>query len=449
MMQMPLSTSTAASSEDSPSSLLSTLAPRPTAPEETGLGAFFIEELILKQLLESGVLDLLELVNRLCLAGSVLEQSLAHLREEGQIEVRGQSSTSNVLRYALTDRGRASASEAMVRDGYVGPAPVPLATYNRLVEMQSVRHCHLTREQVQSAFADTVIRQSLLDQLGPAMHSGRAMFVYGDAGTGKSFISRRLARLLGAPVLIPHALEINNSVIQFYDPSYHHALESEGKTQATSFLRGYDPRFLLCERPLVVSGGELTLDMLELQFDGVTRRYRAPLQLLATNGMMLIDDLGRQRVQPVDLFNRWIIPLEDRHDFLSLKNGQHICLPFDVMLAFSTNLNPLDLADEAFLRRIGYKIHFPTLSVEEFSAIWRQVCADRGVEFEQTALDYLLQELFAKEQRPLLPCHPRDFIDLAQDYNRYQGESGISQQALRWAWENYFVSLADNKGTTL
>ena len=447
-MRMPLSTNIPASADETRSSALSTLAPRPTTPEETGLGAFFIEELILKQLLESGVLDLLELVNRLCLAGSVLEQGLAHLREEGQIEVRGQSASSNVLRYALTDRGRVSAGEAMVRDGYVGPAPVPLATFTRLVELQSVRHCHLTRQQVQTAFADTVIRQSLLDQLGPAMHSGRAMFVYGDAGTGKSFISRRLARLLGAPVLVPFALEVNNSVIQFYDPSYHHRVAATEQTRATSFLQGHDPRLVLCERPLVVTGGELTLDMLELQFDGVTRRYRAPLQLLATNGMMLIDDLGRQRVQPVDLFNRWIIPLEDRHDYLALKNGQHIRLPFDVMLAFSTNLNPLDLADEAFLRRIGYKIHFPTLSVEEFTAIWRQVCDDRGVAFEQAPLDFLLHDLFAKENRPLLPCHPRDLVDLAQDYNRYQGESGISEQALRWAWENYFVSLADNKETT-
>jgi predicted ATPase with chaperone activity len=448
MMRTPQTATTTAPAAVAHSADLSTLAPRPTTPEETGLGAFFIEELILKQLLESGVLDLLELINRLCLAGSVLEHGLAHLREEGQIEVRGQSGASNVLRYALTDRGRVSATEAMVRDGYVGPAPVPLATFTKLVELQSVRHCHLSREQVQTAFADTVIRQSLLDQLGPAMHSGRAMFVYGDAGTGKSFISRRLARLLGSPVLVPHALEVNNSVIQFYDPSYHHTIAGQQQTQATSFRRGHDPRFVLCERPLVVTGGELTLDMLELQFDGVTRRYRAPLQLLATNGMMLIDDLGRQRVQPVDLFNRWIIPLEDRHDYLSLKNGQHICLPFDVMLAFSTNLNPLDLADEAFLRRIGYKIHFPTLSVAEFSAIWRQVCGDRGVAFQQAPLDFLLHDLFAKESRPLLPCHPRDFIDLAQDYNRYQGETGISEQALRWAWENYFVSLADTKETT-
>lgn len=421
------------------------LAPRPTTVEDTGLDLFFIEELILKQLLEGGVLDLLQLTTRMALAGSLLESVFGHLREEGLVEVKGQSDSSGALRYALTDRGRAGAIEATMRDGYVGPAPVTLQDYTRMVEAQSIRNHDLTRAQVHAAFSDTVIRSTLLDQLGPAMHSGKAMFVYGDAGTGKSFISRRLARLLGEPVLVPYAIAVQSNVIQFFDPSYHHRTQQVEKNPGLCLVSSHDPRYVMCERPLVVTGGELQLDMLELQYDGVTRRYRAPLQLLANNGMMLIDDLGRQHVAPVELFNRWIVPLEERHDYLALKNGQHICVPFDSQLAFSTNLNPFDLADEAFLRRIGYKIHFDTPTEEEFSAIWQQECAARGLDFEVGHLDFLLRDLFGREQRTLLPCHPRDLIELAQDYNRYQAKTGISEEALQWAWDSYFVQLSEQE----
>jgi len=421
------------------------LAPRPVTVEETGLDALFIQELILKQFLESGVLDLLQLVTSMALAGSLLESVLAHIKEEGLVEVKGQSDTSGALRYALTDRGRAGAVEAMSRDGYVGPAPVTLQEYTRIVEAQSTRNHDLTRAQVHAAFSDTVIRSTLLDQLGPAMHSGKAMFVYGDAGTGKSFISRRFARLLGQHIFVPHAIAVQSNVIQFFDPSYHHPTQKLGQSPGLCLNSGHDPRYVLCERPLVITGGELQLGMLELQYDGVTRCYRAPLQLLANNGMMLIDDLGRQHVAPVELFNRWIVPLEERHDYLALKNGQHIQVPFDSQLAFSTNLNPLDLADEAFLRRIGYKIHFDTPTEEEFSAIWQQECAGRGLDYDIRHLRFLLQDLYAKEQRTLLPCHPRDLIGLAQDYNRYQAKTGISEEALQWAWDNYFVQLSEQE----
>jgi predicted ATPase with chaperone activity len=420
------------------------LAPRAVKVEDTGLSDLLIADLIIKHLYEGGVLDLLQLSEHLALAGSLLETLLAFLRQEGHVEVRGRSPDSAVLRYALTDRGRASAAEAMVRDGYIGPAPVPLDDYIRIVEAQSVKHCIVTREQVHAAFADTVIQASLLDQLGPALHSGKAMFIYGAAGTGKSFISRRLSRLLGDSILIPHAIAVNNNVIQYFDPSYHHPVKQAVAPGSVRLNQGHDPRYTLCERPVVITGGELTLDMLELQFDGVTRRYRAPLQLLANNGMMVIDDLGRQRVAPIDLFNRWIVPLEEKQDFLALQSGQHIAVPFDVALAFSTNLNPLELADEAFLRRIGYKIRFETLDTGQYTAIWQQLCQARGIDYDANPLKFLLNELYLKEKRPLLPCHPRDLIDLAQDFGRYHGQSGISTEALQWAWESYFVTLTED-----
>ena len=429
------------SSVDAGQHLPGQLAPRPIHVEDTGLSDLFIADLVTKHLYEGGVLDLVELSERLALAGSLLETLLVFLRQEGYVEVRGRSPGSAVLRYALTDRGRASAAEAMVRDGYIGPAPVPLEEYIRIVEAQSIKHCTVTREQVHAAFADTVIRKSLLDQLGPALHSGKAMFIYGAAGTGKSFISRRLSRLLGDSILVPHAIAVNNSVIQYFDPSYHHPVNPARTPDSIKLDQGHDPRYHLCERPVVITGGELTLDMLELQFDGVTRRYRAPLQLLANNGMMVIDDLGRQRVTPIDLFNRWIVPLEEKQDFLALQSGQHIAVPFDVALAFSTNINPLDLADEAFLRRIGYKIRFDYLDTSEYTAIWKQLCTARGIEYDASTLQFLFDKFYSIEKRPLLPCHPRDLIDLAQDFGRYHDQPGISTQALQWAWESYFVKL--------
>jgi len=247
--------------------------------------------------------------------------------------------------------------------------------------------------------------------------------------------------LLGDSILIPHAIAVNNNVIQYFDPSYHQPVNQAVAPGSVRLNQGHDPRYSLCERPVVITGGELTLDMLELQFDGVTRRYRAPLQLLANNGMMVIDDLGRQRVAPIDLFNRWIVPLEEKQDFLALQSGQHIAVPFDVVLAFSTNLNPLELADEAFLRRIGYKIRFETLDSGQYTAIWQQLCQVRGIEYDAKPLKFLLNELYLKEKRPLLPCHPRDLIDLAQDFGRYHDRPGISTEALQWAWDSYFVKL--------
>jgi len=417
------------------------LAPRPATVEDTGLGDLFLTGLITKHLYEAGVLDLLQLSERLALSGSLLETLLAFLRQEGHVEVRGRSPDSVVLRYALTERGRASAADAVIRDGYIGPAPVPLNDYVKLVEAQSVRHCVVTREKVHAAFTDTIIRESLLDQLGPAVHSCKAMFIHGDPGTGKSFICRRLSRLLGGHVLIPHALAVNETVIQYFDPSVHHPVADGISHAGFNLNQGHDPRYQLCERPVVTTGGELTLDMLELQFDGATRRYRSPLQLLANNGMMLIDDLGRQRVTPIDLFNRWIVPLEEKRDYLALQSGQHITVPFDVVLAFSTNLNPLELADEAFLRRIGYKIRFDILNEDEYTAIWKQQCTARGIEYNKETLQFLFDELYHKLKVPLLPCHPRDLIDLAQDFGRYHDRTGLSTGALQWAWDNYFIKL--------
>jgi hypothetical protein len=419
------------------------LAPRPCTLADTGLSRNFLAELIAKHLYSAGVLTLRQLSERIALAGPVLEDLILFLRAEAYIEVRSAIDDDNGLRYALTDRGRALALDALYKSGYVGRAPVPLDDYTRIVKAQTLHQRVVSRERMESVFADLVLNAGLLEQLGPAMHSGRPIFVYGPAGAGKTYVASRLARLFDDSILIPHAIAIGETVIQFFDPVYHKRVNESNDPEHMLLDRGHDPRYLHCYRPMVMTGGELTLDMLELTYDPGTKQYHAPLQLKANNGVCMIDDLGRQRVQPVDLLNRWIVPMEERRDFMALGSGEHFPVPFEVVLIFSTNLNPLDLADEAFLRRLGYKIHFDYLGRKEFAAIWRQVCEARELEFDEELVKGLIEGRYKTEQRPMLPCHPRDLIGLALDLAKYHGRGNtLSGDDLNAAWQCYFVKPA-------
>ncbi|MBK1718208.1 AAA family ATPase [Thiocystis violacea] len=415
------------------------LAKRPASLADTGLTEPFLADLISKHLAEAGVLDLGTLSRRLGLTGALVEELLVFLRAAARVEVVGNQGLNAFLRYGLTERGRGMADEASRRDGYVGPAPVTLVDYERIVRAQSGRLRPLTRSCVHAAFADTVIRPELLDRLGPAVNSGRPLFIHGPAGTGKSFIARRLSRLLGPPVLVPHAIAVGESTVRCLDPGTHRRLKP-AESESVMLDQGFDGRYALCERPTVIAGGELTMDQLDLHYESATRLYRAPLQLRANNGLLLLDDLGRQRISPAALFNRWIIPLEDRVDHLSLKGGQHFTVPFDLVLVLSTNLDPLALADDAFLRRIGYKVPFEPSTREEYGAIFQQECTRNGVDFDPSLLAFLIEALHERNGVPLLPCHPRDLLGLALDYGRYRGEDWIDETALRWAWDNYFVN---------
>lgn len=420
------------------------IAPRPRTIEETGLSTQFLADLIVKHINDGGVLTIGQLAERSALAGAVLEGVLDFLRREGRVEVRGQDEITGGLRYALTDRGRASALDALLKSGYTGPAPVPLNDYIRVVNAHSVHNIVVTREAMFQQFKDVVIREEKLNQLGPALHSGRAIFIYGPAGTGKTYITQRLIGLLPDEVLIPYAVSVNETVVQLFDSQLHHACDDSEKMPNHMLEQGYDPRFVRCYRPVIVSGGELTLDMLELNFNPVTKEYQAPLQMKANNGIFIIDDLGRQRVATVDLLNRWIVPMEEKKDFLSFGAGCQFAVPFNNILVFSTNMNPLALADEAFLRRIGYKIHFDYLSEDEYERIWRQECEKAGTDFDKDVLSFLIHDLHYKKQVPLLPCHPRDLLNIALDMGSYLGRSdAVTIERISAAWDTYFVELVD------
>lgn len=429
----------------SEASRLARLAPRPTTLAATGLSLTFLAELVGKHLATSGVLTTSQLIDRLALAGPVLEQVLQFMRAEARIEVRSSVGQEAELRYGLTDHGRKEAGDALERSGYVGPVPVPLAAYVAIVARQSVHATTVTRQAVLETFRGFVIDEDLRDRLGPALNSHRAMFLYGRAGSGKTYTARRLSRALKGFVLVPHAISVNESVIEVFDPLCHKRVAAARPSDPARLEEGFDPRFVCCERPIVLTGGELAADMLEVQCDAATRTYSAPIQMKANNGFLLIDDLGRQRVEPAVLFNRWIVPLDTGTDSLTTGKGHHFEVPFDLVLVFSTNLEPQDIADEAFLRRLGYKIEFKPIPGPLYTRIWRDVCAERGVAFDPKLVEFTIRELHGRSDVPMLPCHPRDLLGMALDRIAYLGAGALDEDAVRWAWDSYFLHKGANE----
>ena len=418
---------------------LARLAPRPITLAASGLSLTFAADLLGKHLASAGVLTASQLIERLALAGPVVDEVLQFMRAEARVEVRSRVGQDAELRYGLTDHGRKEAADALSRSGYVGTAPVPLDVYVTLVAKQSVHGHVITRQTVLDTFQGFVIDEDLRDRLGPALNSRRAMFLYGHAGTGKTYTARRLSRALRGLVLVPHAISVNESVIEIFDPLCHERAVIADSPAATKLEEGFDPRFVPCERPIVFTGGELAADMLEVQCDAATRTYSAPIQMKANNGFLLIDDLGRQRIPPAVLFNRWIVPLDTGHDALTTGKGHHFVVPFDLVLVFSTNLRPQDIADEAFLRRLGYKIEFTPIAPALYTQIWRDVCAERSVAFDSRLVDFTIRELHGKTRIPMLPSHPRDLLGMALDRIAYLGAGALDEDAVRWAWENYFL----------
>jgi hypothetical protein len=415
------------------------LAPRPESLVATGITTNALLDIAEKHLFEGGVLTLRDLVQRMALTGKLVEELLALLRREGRVEVRAQTPDDPGVRYGLTERGRGSALAALASNGYVGPVPITADCYADVVRRQSVRQQRITRSAMLDKFADVVLDPNMLDRLGPALNSGKAMFVYGEPGTGKTYITQRLARMFADSCLIPHAIAVGDTIVRIYDPSVHTRIEASGSSVLLN--QSHDPRFVLCRRPIVMTGGELTAEALEVQYDPATRQFRAPLQLKANGGMFILDDLGRQRVPPETILNRWIVPMEEGVDYLSLQSGQHFSTPFDVVLVFSTNLSPSELVDDAFLRRIGYKIRFDSLGETQYHAVWRGVCEHYDLPYDGAVCQHVIDRWHRPTETALLPCHPRDLIRMALDYSTYmQLDVKLSRESLDWAWNNYFVT---------
>lgn len=417
-----------------------TLAPVPTSIAATGLSDTVLLDLVVKHFYQAGTLDLRAIVQRTGLHWKVTEFLLTQLRAQALLEAK--ATVNGVTHFALTDKGRANALDALAICAYAGVAPVPLATFTDIVRAQSIRAITVTKALLETAFADAVVTNQLLNELGPAIASGRAMIFYGHPGTGKSFIARRLSRVMKDSILIPHAITVAGQVIQFFDPAFHSATEASAAPPISlRATQEYDARFVRCKRPAIVTGGELTLDMLELGFDAATKIYHAPTQLKATNGVFIVDDLGRQRCRPQELLNRWIVPMEEKRDFLTVHGMGRFEVPMDLVLVFSTNLQLGDLADDAFLRRLGYKIKFVPCSAAEYARVWKDACVALGMEHDPTAYAYLVDHLYARDAVPLLPCHPRDLLGLIVDQCRYHAlPPRLTVERLDQAWKNYFVT---------
>jgi predicted ATPase with chaperone activity len=424
------------------------LPPAPRTPAETGLPFLFLIELVTKVLSVRGQMQSVELAAHLRLNVSVLDALIVFMRAEKLCEVvrRGGSGTDADLTYNLTDLGRAKANEFMARNAYAGQAPVTLAAYCAQVQAQSVADMQVVRADMSREFADVVINPLVLDQLGAAMNSRRAIFIHGPAGSGKTYLAERLAGLLKGTILVPFAVLVEGEVVQVYDSLVHKSVTGAtafGAAEPTaSFDRGQsvDARWVRAVRPAVLTGGELTLEMLDLQYDPGTRFYQAPPHLKANNGIFIIDDLGRQRCSPVELMNRWIVPMDRHIDYLALHTGYKFLVPFDVIVVFSSNFPPEELADGAFLRRIGYKIHVGALTEAQYAQIFKDMCKQYGIPYNHDAFQYLLREHHYKESRPLLACYPRDILVQLRDLALYENCAPVmDEKVLDWAWNNYFV----------
>jgi predicted ATPase with chaperone activity len=415
----------------------------PQSVEETGIPLDLILQLVLKTLHFAGELSGTELCRRLGLEFQVIQPALDLLKVQQQLSIIGGGLVGGAsYRYRISDSGRVRAALFLESSHYVGVAPVPLAQYQAYMHAYRAAAPRVaTQERVRRAFSHLVISDAVLDQLGPAINAGHSMFVYGPPGNGKTVISQAIHNLLEGDIAIPHALEIEGQIVRLFDPVNHEVIATDEDEHSLTTVHRGDRRWVRCRRPMVMVGGELTLSSLELSYNATTGFYRAPVQAIANGGVLVIDDFGRQQCSPRDLLNRWIVPLESRVDFLTLQSGQKFELPFMTMIVFATNVRPAELVDEAFLRRIQYKIFAESPTVRDFETIFAGCCRDLGATAEPGLVEHVLTDYYRPRNIPLRGCHPRDLIKQALSLASYRGRPPhLTADLLEAACNSYFVN---------
>jgi predicted ATPase with chaperone activity len=403
------------------SALLSTEAFTPAEPTtlaEAGLSETLVDGLLCKRLLSIGMESGRQLAEAVCLPFGLVEERLGKLRVRQLVAPRGAAALNDHI-FALTEQGRQFAANALEQFGYQGPAPVPLTDYITSVDAQTITVECPRRQQLEEAFGGISVKSSLFARLGPAINSGAGLFLYGAPGNGKTTLAERITLCFGQEIWVPHALVVEDEIVKFFDPAYH----VPSRRSAGDILRqdSHDARWVKVRRPTVIVGGELTMDNLEIRHMPHARVSEAPLQLKSNCGTLLIDDFGRQRMDPFELLNRWIIPLEKRYDFLTLASGKKIQVPFDQLIIFSTNIEPSELVDEAFLRRIPYKIRVEDPDEMEFHQLFALSTPVVGCAYDADAVEYLLRTHYRQQNRPLRRCHPRDLLLKIHSYCAYHG----------------------------
>ncbi|PDW03120.1 AAA family ATPase [Candidatus Viridilinea mediisalina] len=391
----------------------------PATIEETGLNRTFLTEHFLRLLYNKGRATGREIADDLCLFYRIVEQLIIDLRNLEQIDIIGQKGFGDInYEYALTARGGEAALAALKKTQYAGPCPVNINDWFESVKAQTVKNVKVTRRNIRDAFEGLVIDESILNMVGPAVNSGSSMMLFGYPGNGKTTIAERITHLMGDDIFIPNTIYADGAVIKMFDSIVH-----EKPRFALKEGVEYDKRWVRISRPVVIVGGELTLDQLNLVFNETSRIYEAPFQMKANCGIFLIDDFGRQQVRVFDLLNRWIVPLEKRYDFLNTVTGQKIQIPFDQLIMFSTNLDPNDLGDDALLRRIKFKFEIIDPTEDQFRDIWKIMCKVRKVPYDERSVSYLIAKWYLPDERPFRMCQPRDILDQLISIARYNMET--------------------------
>ncbi|MFQ6776342.1 ATPase [Cereibacter sphaeroides] len=421
-----------------------TAPPAPRTLADTGLSLVMLRDILLKTMFRMNLELVSQIAPVICLPAPLAQELVDLARSQRLVEATGtlHATSGNEMGYQLTDQGKARALDALSQSEYYGAMPVPLDRYRLQVERQSVRHIKLTRAQLTAAMGHLILPDELLDHLGPAVTSGRSILMYGPPGNGKSSISNGIRDALGDRIYVPRALEYSGQVITVYDPIVHRSAESavDDPTSLRRTSNRFDNRYVWCERPTVITGGELTLDMLDLTYNPVARTYQAPLQLKATGGIFIVDDLGRQAEPPQKLVNRWIVPLEENRDILALQSGEKFTVPFDTLVIFSTNFHPNEIFDGAALRRIFFKIKVDGPSQENFLKIFAMVAKKRKMPLDETALVHLMKAKFPTIDNRYANYMPVYLIDQMISVCDFEGlPYQMTPALIDRAWSNMFV----------